>query len=143
MSTRKSIAVLIAYGLLLIVVGWLLWSIVHRLFFLPAENAANKANAIVQEETATAAGAAAGTALETVREVHTEYRRIDEISRSNEHAIKTAPGADARAADVAGALRRGLCHHRTYQRDPGCAAVLGDGESIGAARSDDGRTAAR
>lgn len=143
MSPRNSITVIIGYGLLAVLAAFLLWAIIHRLFFLPSENAANKANAVTQEENAIAAGEAAGAALGTVREVHTEYRRIDEITRSNEHAIKTAPGADAPAPAVAGALRRGLCHYRAYHDDPGCAAVLGDHHRIGPAGGDDGRAVAR
>lgn len=142
MSTPKSIAVIIAYGLLVIVAGVLLWQIVHRLFFLPAENAERKARGIVHEETIDATGQAASEGMEIVREIHIEHRRIDDITRSNEHAIKTTPGADSRAPAVAGALKRGLCQS-SYHGDAGCAAVLGDGDGLGPAGSDAARPAAR
>lgn len=134
---------LVGYAFGAIAVICAVWWAIHALILAPREAAETKARGIVNEERAAATGEAAGAALEISREVHTEYRRIDEITRSNEHAINSAPGADAPAPAVAGALRRGLCGHRAYSSDPGCTAVLGDAEGVGPARGDDGRAAPR
>ena len=142
MSTPKSIVALVAYGLGGLVVIGLLWLAVYRLFFLPGENAERKARGVVQEETIRATGNAAGDGMEIMREVTIEHRRIDEITRSTEHEIKTAPGAETRAPAVAGALRRGLCQS-SYNGDARCAAVLGNGDGIGPAGADAARPAAR
>jgi hypothetical protein len=120
-----------------------LWWAVSALILAPREAAETKARGVVAEETTIATGAVGEAALEVTREVHTEYRRIDEITRSNEHEIRNASGADAPAGAVAGALRRGLCQHRAYRGDAGCAAVLGDAEGVGPAGGDDGRAAPR
>lgn len=134
MTTGKSIVTIIAYGMLIIGIGVLLWLIVHRLFFLPAENAANQTRVVTNEETAIATGEAAGDALETVREVHTEYHRIDRITERNENEIRNAD-------DVGAALERSLCRRTAYHSDPRCAAMLADDRGVGVAGSDDRRTA--
>lgn len=138
---RDPVQLGIAAVLGLAIIGALIWT-VNYWINLPRENATNKARGVVQEATIDGLGDAAGEALEITREIHTEHVRIEEITRRNQDAIKSAPGADTRAPDVAGALVRGLCEHRTYFGYAGCPAVLGNDGGLGPAGSDDGRAPA-
>lgn len=131
MKLPKYVVTWAAYGVISLTVLALLWLVVQRVFFLPTENATRKATAITKEETAGATANAAEDALGTVNEVHREYIRTEEITRRNEYAVKTTPGADTRVPAVAGALERGLCEYRAYSSEPRCASVLGNVDGVG------------
>lgn len=117
---------------------WFVAATVYRWISAPRAAAEQKAEAIVQQETAEATAAVATEAATVTREVYREHVRIDEITRRNDHAIKSAAGAETRVPDVAAALNRSLCQRAAYHGEPDCAAVRGDGGSIGAAGTDAG-----
>ena len=119
-----------------LVIAILLGIAVHRIFFAGREAREERANAVVKEENAKATGEAAATSMTIVNETNRQITRIDEITRRNEDAITSAAGADATAPGVAAALRDALCLRSAYQREPRCAAVRGDGGSVGPAEPD-------
>lgn len=142
MSRTRSLVTLALYGIAAIALAAVLWTVAHRLFVLPRQAAEARGEAIVQEETARASGEAVEDALTTTNEVHREYVRIEEVTRSNDHAIKQATGADTRIPAVTSALRRSLCNRAVYRSEPDCIALLGNDSSVGAAGGDDGSASA-
>ncbi|MEN2791538.1 hypothetical protein ABC974_18025 [Sphingomonas oligophenolica] len=97
--------------LLLALVGWHEWQ-VARTARAETRLAAGQAAA------ALASGRDAGNAIGNRMDADAE---TDTITRENDHAIRTAPGADA---PVDPALRdaglAGLCRRAAYRRDPKC-----------------------
>lgn len=127
-----------AYAVAAAIILWLVSAIFYRLIILPREAKQAKAETITQQETTKATGEAAKDAITVTNEVRREVIRIEEITRRNERAIQTAPGAETRAPDVARALRDGLCELGAYSGHPDCAAVPRPGGELGPARSDPG-----
>lgn len=115
----------------LMVLAWWTWS-------RWTEGEVQRANAIAAEETAKGLSGAAGDALETVNETHREVIRIEQITRRNQDAILASTDAGLRAPGVAAALHDGLCRRAAYEREPDCAALLGNGGGIGPAGTDAG-----
>ncbi len=105
------------------------------------EGPRQKAAAASAEESAKGLATAAADAVTIINERTTEHVRIEDITRANERAIRGAADAGTPVPGVAGALRAGLCRRAAYHADPACAAMLGDSESLGPARPDDGRPA--
>lgn len=128
----------LALGAIVILVVWTIIATIVRFFSAPREAAQQKAEAITQQETTKATGEAAQAALQTVTEVRREIVRIDATTRRNDHAIKSAADAGTRAPGVAAALHDSLCRRASYQREPDCAAVLGNDRGLGAVGSDTG-----
>lgn len=128
----------LAIGAIAILVVWTLVAAVVRFFSAPREAAQQRGEAITQQEAAKATGEAAQAALQTVTEVRREIVRIDATTRRNDHAIKSAADAGTRAPGVAAALHDSLCRRASYQREPDCAAVLGNDRGLGAAGTDAG-----
>lgn len=120
---------------------WIVAALVYRVVVLPRQAATDKAEAIVQQETAEATVGAARDAMTTVTEVRREIVRIDATTRRNDDAIKSAAGAATRAPAVAAALRDSLCQRTAYIGEPDCTALRGDGGQLGAARADAGSAA--
>ena len=65
--------------------------------------------------------------------------RIETRTQEAAHAVQSAPGAEARAPDVAFALHDALCLSDAYAREPDCAALRADRRGVGAAALDPGR----
>lgn len=137
--TGRAWAKLAIYAVAAILVIALLWICIHRLFFAGREAQQQHANDVVQTGQAAAAAEGSAKAVETVRQVHDEYHRIDLVTRRNEDAITHATGAEATAPDVARALHDALCLRDAYRGEPDCAGVQPAAEGIGAAGADAGR----
>jgi hypothetical protein len=116
-----------------IAIGFVIWWVLIR----PASDHQAAVQAKVDAATAKAG---AGAAQDTVKivVVHDQAAAaIDAQTQENDHAIRSAPGAstpvDPAFADT---LRHALCMRVAYQRQPGCAAVLGNGGGVGPAEPD-------
>lgn len=127
--------ILIAWTIIASLVSFVRW------WNAPREAAQQRAEAITQTETTRATGEAAQAALTTVTEVRREVVRIDATTRRNDHAIKSAAGADTRAPGVAAALHDSLCRRASYHGEPDCAALRGTGGEFGPAATDAGGAA--
>ena len=107
------------------------------LFIRPA--AAQQAAAQAKVEAATSA-ATAGAAQDTVKTlvVHDNVAAaIDALTRNNDHAIQSAPGASASVGpELDRAGRTAICLRTSHQHQPDCAAVLGNGGSVRPAEPD-------
>lgn len=133
-------SILAGLGLLLLAI--VLTVIAYRVLFLPGKARQAAADAVSADAQAEAVSGAAADSLTITNEVNRTITRIDEITRSNNHAIRSAADADTRAPAVAGALRDSLCLRDAYQDDPGCTALRGDAGGVGPAERDTGRAAA-
>lgn len=128
----------LALTAIIIVVAWTILAAIVQWWNAPREAAQQRGEAITQQEATKGTGEAAQAALQTVTEVRREIVRIDATTRRNDHAIKSAADAGTRAPGVAAALHDSLCRRASYQREPDCAAVLGNDRGLGAVGSDTG-----
>lgn len=80
-----------------------------------------KTEARLSEKQAEAAMESGTDAVETVGRTIEYERHVDYITRENERAIQSAPGADAPVdPDLARVARERLCNRRAYLEHPDC-----------------------
>jgi hypothetical protein len=110
------------------------------LFLRPRAAKVGAATARVEAATATGTAGASQDALKITVDVQQQRVAIDSITRGNDHAIHAANGStNSVGPDPDRAGRAALCLRNAYKRDPVCAALRGDGESVGPAGADDWR----
>ena len=114
-------------------IGFVVWWVLVR----PASAQQAAAQARVA---AVVSSATAGAAQDTVHTIVIHDQAAAAISaqtQENDHAIRSAPGATTPVdPGFTSALHSALCMRGSYQREPDCAALHGDGGSVGAAEPD-------
>lgn len=130
---------LIAGAVLIAIAVALCWYVLIR----PRQLATAAATARIEAAGSAATAGAATDAIRIGRDHDRAIAHIDSITKEGEHAVTSAPGADAESPEVAHALRAAVCVHAAHRADPACSAVSGDHRGIGDADADAGRDAAR
>lgn len=118
---RQAKIVIAAIGL---AIGALLLGALFYWFFIRPQNLAadaakSKGEAAIARHTA----AAGETALKIVDDTRQAHAAVDATTERNDHAIKSAVGADTPIPGVARALHDALCMRRAYQSEPDCVAM--------------------
>lgn len=106
--------------------------VTYRVFFAgraaKVEAVQSKTDAIVSEGNAKLGR----DTLTIVREVQSDRLKIDVVTRSGENAVRSAEGADTQIPAVSSAVRHNVCmYDYSYKSNAECAAMRGDGGSIG------------